>query len=177
MPGAPSSFLLLVVRPGAPSSVLPTRSFLFLVVVPGATSSVLAPGSHALVATSDGLQSNSGGLQPLCLPNLHELATQSAFSAPGLPNTHPVGTSALPKYPLDSQHNPLLYTHVRCIGRRTNKRCLTRQKELLVHDLVVVEGEMLSASWICFISLVFGHSIVFVNVEECNAQVCGRVVC
>ena len=50
-----SSFLFLVVRPGATSSVLApssdalvTSSFLFLVVRPGATSSVLAPSSDAL---------------------------------------------------------------------------------------------------------------------------------
>ena len=62
MPGAPSSdalalssFLLLVVRPGAPSSVLAAMpgapssdalalsSFLIVVVRPGAPSSVLAP--------------------------------------------------------------------------------------------------------------------------------------
>ena len=50
MPLAPSSFLLLVVRPGAPSSVLAPSSdalalstFLLLVVRPGAPSSVLAP--------------------------------------------------------------------------------------------------------------------------------------
>ena len=75
MPGAPSSFLFLVVRPGAPSSVLAPSSdatsctqqqgqepvaslllvampgapsgFLFLVVRPGAPSSVLAPSSDA----------------------------------------------------------------------------------------------------------------------------------
>ena len=40
-PGAPSSVLALVVRPGAPSSVLA------LVVRPGAPSSVLAPSSKA----------------------------------------------------------------------------------------------------------------------------------
>ena len=52
MPFAPSSFLLLVVRPGAPSSVLAPSSdalcFLLLVVGPGAPSSVLAPSSDAL---------------------------------------------------------------------------------------------------------------------------------
>ena len=54
MPGAPSSFLFLVVRPGALSSVLAPSSdarspssFLFLVVRPGALSSVLAPSSDA----------------------------------------------------------------------------------------------------------------------------------
>ena len=55
MPFAPSSFLFLVVRPGAPSSVhapssdaLCPSSFLFLVVRPGAPSSVHAPSSDAL---------------------------------------------------------------------------------------------------------------------------------
>ena len=51
MPFVTSSFLLLVVRPGATSSVLApnvampfvTSSFLLPVVRPGATSSVLAP--------------------------------------------------------------------------------------------------------------------------------------
>ena len=59
MPFVTSSFLLLVVRPGAPSSVLApssdalvTSSFLLLVVWPGATSSVLAPSSDALVTSS-----------------------------------------------------------------------------------------------------------------------------
>ena len=54
-----SSFLFLVVRPGAPSSVLApssdalvTSSFLFLVVRPGAPSSVLRPSSDALVTSS-----------------------------------------------------------------------------------------------------------------------------
>ena len=61
MPGAPSSVpavvlvasLLLVVRPGAPSSVLvpssqePLVASLFLVVRPGAPSSVPAPSSDA----------------------------------------------------------------------------------------------------------------------------------
>ena len=55
MPLVPRSFLLLVVRPGAPSSVLALlvamplvpRSFLLLVVRPGAPSSVLAPKSDA----------------------------------------------------------------------------------------------------------------------------------
>ena len=81
MPGAPRSFLFLVVRPGAPGSVLDPSSdarspyssffflvvgqeplvaslllvpmpqaptgFLFLVVRPGAPSSVLAPSSDA----------------------------------------------------------------------------------------------------------------------------------
>ena len=51
---ATSSFLFLVVGPGAPSSVLllvamhlATSSFLFLVVGPGAPSSALAPSSDA----------------------------------------------------------------------------------------------------------------------------------
>ena len=51
--------MLLVVRPGAPSSVLApssdalvTSSFLLLVVRPGAPSSVLAPSSDALVTSS-----------------------------------------------------------------------------------------------------------------------------
>ena len=55
MPFAPSSFLFLVVRPGATSSVLTLSSnalapssFLFLVVRPGATSSVLTLSSDAL---------------------------------------------------------------------------------------------------------------------------------
>ena len=54
MPFVTSSFLLLVVWPGAPSSVLAPSSdalcycFLLLVVWPGAPSSVLAPSSHAL---------------------------------------------------------------------------------------------------------------------------------
>ena len=57
MPFVLSSFLLLVVRPGAPSSVLAPRmampfvlsSFLLLVVRPGAPSSdALAPSSDAL---------------------------------------------------------------------------------------------------------------------------------
>ena len=54
MPGALSSFLLLVVMPGDPSSVLaPSRmpgapsSFLLLVVLPGDPSRVLAPSSDA----------------------------------------------------------------------------------------------------------------------------------
>ena len=61
MPGAPSSFLLLVVRPGDPSSVpgapssilAPSRcqeplvAYLLLVVRPGAPSSVLVPSSDA----------------------------------------------------------------------------------------------------------------------------------
>ena len=67
----PTSFLLpvLVVRPGAPSSVLApssvalvtrsdalvSNSFLFLVAMPGAPSSVLAPSSVALVTRSDAL--------------------------------------------------------------------------------------------------------------------------
>ena len=50
MPFAPSSFLFLVVRPGAPSSVLAPSSFLFLVVRPGAPSSVLARSSDALLS-------------------------------------------------------------------------------------------------------------------------------
>ena len=41
MPGALVASLLLVVRPGAPSSLL------FLVAMPGAPSSVLAPSSKA----------------------------------------------------------------------------------------------------------------------------------
>ena len=53
MPFAPSSFLLLVAMPGAPSSVLlvmpfAPSSFLLLVAMPGAPSSVLAPSSDAL---------------------------------------------------------------------------------------------------------------------------------
>ena len=55
MPFATSSFLLLLVMPGAPSSVLApssdalaTSSFLLLLVMPGAPSSVLAPSSDAL---------------------------------------------------------------------------------------------------------------------------------
>ena len=49
----PYRFLLLVVRPGAPSSVLAPSSdaliaSLLLVVRPGAPSSVLAPSSGAL---------------------------------------------------------------------------------------------------------------------------------
>ena len=51
--------LLLVARPGAPSSVLAPSSdalapssFLFLVVRPGAPSSVLAPSSDALAPSS-----------------------------------------------------------------------------------------------------------------------------
>ena len=56
MPFAPSSFLFLVVRPGAPSSVHAPSSdalcllvaSLFLVVRPGAPSSVHAPSSDAL---------------------------------------------------------------------------------------------------------------------------------
>ena len=55
MPFATSSFLLLLVMPGAPSSVLAlvampfaTSSFLSLLVMPGAPSSVLAPSSDAL---------------------------------------------------------------------------------------------------------------------------------
>ena len=51
--------MLLVVRPGAPSSVLApssdalvTSSFLLLVVRPEAPSSVLAPSSDALLAPS-----------------------------------------------------------------------------------------------------------------------------
>ena len=55
MPFVTSSFLFLVVRPGATSIVLApssepfvTGSFLFLVVRPGAPSSVLAPTSDAL---------------------------------------------------------------------------------------------------------------------------------
>ena len=49
MPGAPSSFLLLVVRPGAPSSVRPgaPSSVLAPIARPGAPSSVLAPSSTA----------------------------------------------------------------------------------------------------------------------------------
>ena len=61
-----SCYLLLVVRPGATSSVLAPSSFLlllvrhllllawhlFLVVMPGATRSVLAPSSDALVPSS-----------------------------------------------------------------------------------------------------------------------------
>ena len=45
----PSSFLFLVVRPGAPSSVLvpSSKASLFLVVRPGAPSSVLVPSSKA----------------------------------------------------------------------------------------------------------------------------------
>ena len=45
MPFVPSSFLLLVVRPGAPSE--PLVASLLLVVRPGAPSSVLAPSSTA----------------------------------------------------------------------------------------------------------------------------------
>ena len=59
MPFLPVAFLLLVVRPGAPSSVLvPSRdalvlvAFLLLVVRPGAPSSVLVPSSDALVTSS-----------------------------------------------------------------------------------------------------------------------------
>ena len=54
MPFVTSSFLFLVVRPGATSSVLAassgalTGSFLFPVVRPGATSSVLPSSSDAL---------------------------------------------------------------------------------------------------------------------------------
>ena len=56
MPFATSSFLLLLVMPRAPSSVLAllvampfaTSSFLLLLVMPGAPSSVLAPSSDAL---------------------------------------------------------------------------------------------------------------------------------
>ena len=54
MPFAPSSFLFLVVRPGAVASMLlvampfALSSFLFLVVRPGAPSSVHAPSSDAL---------------------------------------------------------------------------------------------------------------------------------
>ena len=53
MPFVPSSILLLVVWPGAPSSVLVAMpfapsSFLLLVVWPGAPSSVLAPSGDAL---------------------------------------------------------------------------------------------------------------------------------
>ena len=48
MPFAPSSFLLLVAMPGAPSSVLAPSSFLLLVAMPGDPSSVLAPSSDAL---------------------------------------------------------------------------------------------------------------------------------
>ena len=55
MPFAPSSFLLLVVRPGASSSVLAPSSdalapssFLLLVVRPAVSSSVLAPSNDAL---------------------------------------------------------------------------------------------------------------------------------
>ena len=56
MPFAPSSFLLLVALPGAPSSVRAPSSdalcsysgFLLLVAMPGAPSSVLAPSSDAL---------------------------------------------------------------------------------------------------------------------------------
>ena len=51
--------MLLVVRPGAPSSVLApssdalvTSSFWLLVARPGAPSSVLAPSSDALVTSS-----------------------------------------------------------------------------------------------------------------------------
>ena len=74
MPFAPSYFLLLVVRPGAPCSVLAPSSFLLLeeplvaslllvatpfapssflllVVRPGAPSSVLAPSSDALCSS------------------------------------------------------------------------------------------------------------------------------
>ena len=54
MPGAPSSFLLLVAMPFAPSSVLPPSSdarspssFLLLVAMPFAPSSVLGPSSDA----------------------------------------------------------------------------------------------------------------------------------
>ena len=47
MPFVTSSFLLLVVMPGATSSVL-APSFLLLVAMPGAASSVLAPSSGAL---------------------------------------------------------------------------------------------------------------------------------
>ena len=52
---APSSFLLLVVRPGAPVASLflvpmlfAPSSFLLLVVPPGAPSSVLVPSTDAL---------------------------------------------------------------------------------------------------------------------------------
>ena len=64
MPFAPSSFLLLVTMPGAPSSVLAPSSlvaslllvampfapssFLLLVAMPGAPSIVLAPSRDAL---------------------------------------------------------------------------------------------------------------------------------
>ena len=55
MPLAPSSFLLPVVRPGAPTSVLAPSSdalapssFLVLVVRPGGPSSVLACSGDAL---------------------------------------------------------------------------------------------------------------------------------
>ena len=55
MPFVPNSFLLLVVRAGAPSSILlllampfVPNSFLLLVVLPRAPSSVLAPSSDAL---------------------------------------------------------------------------------------------------------------------------------
>ena len=59
MPGAPSSFLLLVVRPGAPSS------FLLLVAMPGAPSSFLllvvrpgAPSSFLLLVAMPGAPSS-----------------------------------------------------------------------------------------------------------------------
>ena len=59
MPFAPSSFVFLVVMPGATSSILATRSdalapssFVFLVVMPGATSSILATRSDALAPSS-----------------------------------------------------------------------------------------------------------------------------
>ena len=53
MPFVPSSFLFLVARPGAPSSVLVVvrpgapSTFLLLVARPGAPGSVLVPSSKA----------------------------------------------------------------------------------------------------------------------------------
>ena len=54
MPGAPSSYLFMVVRPGALAASLllvampeAPSSYLFLVVRPGAPSSALAPSSDA----------------------------------------------------------------------------------------------------------------------------------
>ena len=48
MPGAPSSVLAPIVRPGAPGSFLLLVAMpLLLVAVPGAPSSVLAPSSTA----------------------------------------------------------------------------------------------------------------------------------
>ena len=71
MPGAPSSFLFVVVLPGALVASLllvamsgAPGSFLFLVVRPGAPSSVLAPSSDAKSPYSSVLAPSSDARSP-----------------------------------------------------------------------------------------------------------------